>query len=103
MSDTEEDLVVDAPDTLSNKCRRGGNNNDNNDGQGGGKMDDVVKVAAVLDKSDKGGSRVNNNVHYDGADGHQRGTSTMIIMDKENMVRETLPLPFFASRCHLWR
>ncbi len=31
-SDDEEDLVVDAADTLSNKGRRGGDNNNNYDG-----------------------------------------------------------------------
>jgi hypothetical protein len=72
-SDNEEDMVVDAAKTLSNKGRRGGNNNDSNDGSGGGKMDNVVKVAAVLDESGKGRSGVNNNIHYDGVDGHQGG------------------------------
>jgi hypothetical protein len=66
-------------------------------------MDDVIKVTAVLDESDKGRSGVNNNVHYDGADGHQGGTSMTIIMDEESMIWETLPLPFFASHGHLWR
>jgi hypothetical protein len=36
-------------------------------------MDDAVKLAAVLDESEKGRSGVKNNVHYDGADGHQGG------------------------------
>ncbi len=36
-------------------------------------MDNVVKVAAVLAKSDKGRSGVNNNVYYDGVDGHWGG------------------------------
>jgi hypothetical protein len=52
-------------------------------------------VAAILDKSDEGGSGVNNNIYYDVADGHRGGTLTTIIMDKEGMVRETLPPPFF--------
>jgi hypothetical protein len=56
-------------------------------------MDNVIKVAAVPDKSDKGGSGVNNNFHYDGADGHRGGTSATIQMDKESMVWETLPPP----------
>jgi hypothetical protein len=54
----------------------------------------VVRVATVLDESDEGRSGVNNNVHYDGADGHQGGTLTTIIMDEEIMVWETLPPPF---------
>ncbi len=66
-------------------------------------MDDVVKVVAVLDKSDKGGSGVNNNIHYDGVNGHRGGTSTTILMGKESMVQETFLHPFFASRCCLWR
>ncbi len=57
--------MVDAADTLSDKGRRGGDNKDDNDGCGGGKMEDVIKVAAVLDESDKGGSGVNNNIYYD--------------------------------------
>jgi hypothetical protein len=60
-------------------------------------MEDVIKVAAVLDKSDKGGSGVNNNVYYDVADGHRGGTLTRIIMDEECMVWETLPPPFFCK------
>jgi hypothetical protein len=36
-------------------------------------MDDVIKRGTVLDESDKGGSRVNNKVHYDGVDGHRGG------------------------------
>jgi hypothetical protein len=66
-------------------------------------MDNVVKVAAVLDESHKVGSGVNNNVLHDGAEGHRGGTSTAIIMDKESMVWETLTPPFFASRCHFLR
>ncbi len=66
-------------------------------GEGGGEMDNVVKVAAVLNESDNGVSGVNNNVHYDGAAGHWGGTSTTIIMDEESMVRETLPTPFFCK------
>jgi hypothetical protein len=42
-------------------------------------MDDVVKVAAVLDESDEGRSGVNNNVHYDGVDGHWGGTLTICV------------------------
>jgi hypothetical protein len=58
----------------------------------------------LLNESDKGGSGVNNNVHYDVADCREGGTLTMIIMDKEDMVWETFPPPFlFASRCHLWQ
>jgi hypothetical protein len=57
-------------------------------------MDNAIKVVAVLDKSDKGGSGVNNNIHYDGADGHWGRTLTKIIMSEESMVWETLPPPF---------
>jgi hypothetical protein len=60
-------------------------------------MDDVIKVAAVLDGSDECGIGVNNNVHYDGADGHWSRSLTTIIMDKESMVWETLPPPFFCK------
>jgi hypothetical protein len=42
-------------------------------GKGGDKMDDVIKVAALLDKTDESGSGFNNNVHYDGVDGHRGG------------------------------
>jgi hypothetical protein len=66
-------------------------------------MDDVVNVTAVLDESEEGGSGVNSNVNYDGADGHRGRTSRMIIMDKESIVRETLPPPFFVSRGRLWQ
>jgi hypothetical protein len=66
-------------------------------------MDDVIKVAAVLAKSDKGRSGVNNNIYYDGADGHLGETSMMIMVDEESMVWETLPSPFLLSRCYLWR
>jgi hypothetical protein len=37
-------------------------------------MEDVIRVAAVLDESDKGRSGVKNNIHYDDADGHRGGT-----------------------------
>jgi hypothetical protein len=60
-------------------------------------MDNVIKVMAVLDKYDNGGSGVNNNIHYDGVDGHRGRALTMIIMDKESMVLETLLLPFFLQ------
>jgi hypothetical protein len=65
-------------------------------------MVNVVKVAAVLAESDKGGSGVNNNIYYDGADGHRGGTLTINIMDEKSMVWETSPLPFLASHCCLW-
>jgi hypothetical protein len=52
-ADVEEDVVVDAADTLSDKGRRGGDNNDNNYGGEGGNMDNVVSVAAVLYVSDE--------------------------------------------------
>jgi hypothetical protein len=60
-------------------------------------MDNVVKVAAVLDESDEGRSGVNNNVNYDGVDGHWGGTLRTIIMDGESMVCKTLPPPFFCE------
>ncbi len=66
-------------------------------------MDDVVKVAAVLDKSAEGRSGVNNNVHYNDADGCWGGTLIKFIMDEESVVLEALPLSFFSSRCRLWR
>ncbi len=51
-------------------------------------------MAAVLDKSDKGGSGVNKNVYYDGADGHREGTSTTIIINKESIIRKLHLRPF---------
>jgi hypothetical protein len=47
--------------------------------------------------SDEGGSGVSNNIYYDVADGCWGGTLTTIIMDKESMVRETFPPPFFCK------
>ncbi len=47
-ADVEEDVVVDAAETLSDKGGRGGDNNDNSYGGKGGNMDNVVGMAAVL-------------------------------------------------------
>jgi hypothetical protein len=41
-ADNEEDVVMDAANTLSDKGGRGGNNNNNNYGGEGGNMDNVV-------------------------------------------------------------
>jgi hypothetical protein len=94
--------VVDAANTLSDKAREEATTMTTMMGEGGGKMDDVIKVAAVLDKYDKGGTGVNNNVHYDDVDGHRGKTLTLIIMDQESMVQETSPLLFLASHCCVW-
>ncbi len=55
--DIEEDVVVDAANTLPDKGRRGGDNDNKDYGGEGGNMDNVVGVAAVLDvsKEENGG------------------------------------------------
>ncbi len=47
--------------------------------------------------SDESGSGVNYNIYYDVADGHLGGTLAMVVMDKESMVWQTLPPPFFCK------
>ncbi len=58
-ADIEEDVVVDAADTLSDKGGRGGDNNNEKYGGKGGNMDNVDVVAVLyVSKEEDGGSLI---------------------------------------------